>query len=82
MKEKKMCDLCDNPCECTHPVSFHGHLDEEGNPPPKEIQQYIGLGSYLDDTEAGDAMDEYWENCARLCHDCMNKYAYWITWFG
>lgn len=76
------CSICGEYSGCCHPVSFHGHLDEEGNPPPKEIEQYIGLDSYLDDTDAEKADEEFWSGCAYLCHECMNKYAFWIVWFG
>jgi len=74
-----MCDLCENESNCEHPVSFHTHPTK---PTPQEIKQYIGLGGYLDDLDAEEATDDFWENCARLCHDCMNKYVDWIDWFG
>ena len=49
---------------------------------PKEIEQYIGLGDYLDHTEASEATEEFWENCAHICHECFSKYTKWIVWWG
>ena len=72
-----MCTLCDNPDECCHPVSVRprGGI-------PKELAPYVGLGNYVDDLDAGDATEEFWENCLYLCHDCMKKYSQWIEWYG
>jgi hypothetical protein len=73
------CSLCGKYSEDLHPVSFEHNSNK---PTPKEIEQYIGLGDYLDDTEASVAADEFWENCAHICHECFNKYFDWICWWG
>lgn len=74
-----MCDLCKNESDCEHPVSFEPHPTK---PTPPEIEEYIGLGGYLDDTDASEAADEFWDNCAHLCHECFTKYSDWISWWG
>lgn len=73
------CSICGEYSDCLHPVDFHS---VEGKETPKEIEEFIGLGGYLDDTEASEGEDDFWENCARLCHACMEKYDAWIAWFG
>jgi hypothetical protein len=77
--KREMCDFCDND-ECDHPVSFGGDLDDPEM--PEEIKPYIGLGCYLDDLDASEAADDFWENCAHVCHECFNKYIKWIDWWG
>ena len=73
------CSLCGEYSDCLHPVDFHTNPKKET---PKEIEQYIGLGSFLDDMDASDADEEFWDNCARICHDCFKKFADWISWWG
>ena len=73
------CSLCGEYSEDTHPVDFG--LDENGEC-PEEIEEYIGIGSYLDDTDASDANAEFWEKCARICNECFKKYWKWIRWWG
>jgi hypothetical protein len=71
------CSICGEYVECTHPVDF-----VDADDLPKELEEYVGLGHYLDDTDATAAEEEFWENCAHLCHDCMKKYRPWIVWWG
>ena len=73
------CSLCGEYSDCLHPVDFG--YDEDGKC-PEEIEGYIGIGSYLDDTDASDASEEFWENCARICHECFKRYWKWIRWWG
>jgi len=71
------CSLCGEYSECLHPVDFRWAEDL-----PKELEEYIGIGSYLDDTDASEAAEEFWEYCARICHNCFKKYYKWIVWWG
>lgn len=73
------CSICGEYSEDLHPVSFHTHPKKKT---PQEIEQYIGLGGYLDDMDASEANEEFWENCAHLCHGCFKKYFDWIVWWG
>lgn len=71
------CSICGEYSEETHPVDFRGADDL-----PKELEHYIGIGSYLDDTQASAASEEFWDNCAHLCPTCFKKYYPWIVWWG
>ena len=71
------CSLCGEYSECLHPVDFRWAEDL-----PEELEEYIGIGSYLDDTDASEAAEEFWEYCARICHECFKKYYKWIVWWG
>jgi len=73
------CSFCDDDSDDVHPVSFRNHPDFET---PEEIKPYIGLGDFLDDTEASEAAEEFWENCAHVCEKCFRKYWNWIAWWG
>jgi hypothetical protein len=74
------CSICGKYSDCLHPVAFKGHPD---NPEvPEEIKQFLGIGEYLDDLDASEADEDFWENCARLCHECFAKYYGWIVWWG
>lgn len=74
------CSICNKYSECTHPVDFKA--DPSDPRCPEEIKSYLGLGDFLDDTQASQATEEFWENCAHLCHECMFKYRQWIVWHG
>lgn len=74
------CDMCKEYAECTHPVDFHADPDDPET--PEEIKQYIGLGHYIDDAESSFAAEDFWENCAHVCHECFPKYSRWISWSG
>ncbi len=73
------CSLCGEYSNCLHPVAFEHNPKKET---PKEIEEYIGLGSYLDDLDATEASEDFNENCAKICHGCFNKYFDWISWWG
>jgi len=74
------CSLCGEYSEDLHPVDFKA--DRNDTKCPEEIKEYLGIGSYIDDLDASRAADEFWENCARICHKCFNKYFKWIVWWG
>ena len=74
------CSLCGEYSEDLHPVDFKA--DSSDPRCPEEIKEYLGLGSFLDDTQASAASEEFWDNCAHLCSDCFRKYIKWIVWWG
>ena len=71
------CSICGEYSEETHPVDFRDADDLL-----EELEAYIGIGSYLDDTQASEAAEEFWDNCAYLCPKCFKKYFSWIVWWG
>ena len=71
------CSLCREYDEDLHPVDFKWSEDL-----PKELEEYIGIGGYLDDLDASEAAEEFWDNCARICNKCFKKYYKWIVWWG
>jgi hypothetical protein len=71
------CHICGEYDEDLHPVDFKYSEDI-----PEELRKYLGLGDYLDDLDAEEATDEFWENCAYICNDCFTKYWNWIVWWG
>lgn len=74
------CDLCNEYSDDLHPVDFQANPN---NPRcPEEIKEYLGIGNFLDDTEALQAAEEFWDKCAHICHDCFREYAEWIVWWG
>ena len=74
------CSICGEYDEDLHPVDFEA--DPEDPECPEEIKKYLGLGDYLDDTDANEAADDFWENCARICGECFRKYGQFIVWWG
>jgi len=74
------CSLCGEYSEDLHPVDFKANPN---NPTcPEEIKEYLDLGAFLDDIEASQATEEFWDNCAHICHECFSKYVDWIVWWG
>ena len=74
------CELCGEPSNCLHPVSFSGDA-------PEELRQLVrrkgheewdgeydseGFPTYLSDISG----------CPHLCHECMIRNERWIVWFG
>lgn len=74
------CSLCGEYSECLHPVDFVADRDDPEC--PEIIKPYLGLGRYLDDLDSSDAADDFWNNCAHICHDCFKKYSNFIVWWG
>lgn len=74
------CSICGEYSEDLHPVDFKADPDDPQT--PEEIKEFLGIGCYLDDLNANDAADEFWENCAHLCHKCFAKYFRFIVWWG
>jgi hypothetical protein len=75
------CSICGEYDDCLHPVDFKYSEDM-----PKEVltilRPYLGIGDYLDDLDAAEGEEDFWENCAHICHKCFNKYFKWIVWWG
>jgi hypothetical protein len=74
------CSICGEYSDCLHPVNFHANPDDPKC--PEEIKPFLGIGEYLDDLDASEADDDFWDNCAHLCHKCFSKFKDWISWWG
>jgi len=74
------CSICGEYSDCLHPVDFQANPNDPDC--PEEIKPFLGIGTYLDDLDASEGEEDFWENCAHLCHKCFSKFSKWIVWWG